>query len=262
VKRIFILFMAGIVFCVCSASVIKNPAGLIANQKAHDYYDRKDYKSAFINYQKASELGIPEAQYYLANMYLEGKGSKKNKTEAIMWIEKSANGGFAMAQVSMGFRYQFGTGVSKDLPRAYKLFLRAAKADSPEGQYFLAFLIATGQGTAKNSKQALKWFRIAKSNGFPVPSNLLSQAGVASIGKKGWRANKKSKESKLVWQIQSNLSKLGYNPGPVDGLIGKKTRIAIRSFQKENGIVIDGKPSDLLLIKIKKVYNPSHNKKH
>ncbi|MCK5310640.1 MAG: SEL1-like repeat protein [Desulfobacteraceae bacterium] len=261
-KRIFILFVACIIFCVCSASVFKNPVGLVANQKADDYYDRKDYKSAFINYKKASELGIPEAQYYLANMYLEGKGSKKNTTEAIIWLGKSANGGFAPAQVSMGLHYQFGSGVSKDLSRAYKLFLRAAKAGAPEGQYFLAFFFATGQGTAKSNKKALKWFRIAKSNGFPVPSSLLSQAGVASIGKKGWIGTEESKESKLVWQIQSNLTKLGYKPGPVDGLMGKKTDTAIRLFQEKNGLVIDGKPSDLLLIKIKKVYNPSHNKKH
>lgn len=254
--------MAGIAFCVCSASVFNNPAGLIANKNAFDYYDKKDYKSAFINYQKASELGIPEAQYYLATMYLEGKGTRKNKRKSMEWLEKSADNGFAPAQVSMGLCYQFGSGVEKDLNRAYRFFLSGAKAEEPDGQYFLAILIATGQGTPKNSKKALKWFRIAKSNGFPVESDLLSLSGVRSIGKKRWKRKKKPTANKLVMQIQSKLTKLGYNPGPEDGLIGKKTRRAIRLFQKENGLVVDGKPSDLLLIKIKKVYNPTHNKKH
>lgn len=266
-KRIFILFVVCMVFCICSAFVFKNPVGLIAHQNANGYYDKKDYKSAFINYKKAARLGIPEAQYYLANMYLEGKGSRKNKSEAIMWLQKSVHGGFAPAQVSMGLRYQFGSGVLKDLPKAYNLFLRAAKADNPEGQYFLAFLIATGKGTAKNSKKALKWYRIAKSNGFPVPSSLLSQAGVVSMGKKGWigteeskkSITQESKENILVRQIQSNLTKLGYKSGPADGLMGKKTATAIRLFQKKNGLVIDGKASDVLLIKIKTIHNSVYN---
>ena len=42
-KRIFILFVAGMVLSVCSGFVVKNPAGSIANQKAHDYYDKKNY---------------------------------------------------------------------------------------------------------------------------------------------------------------------------------------------------------------------------
>jgi len=246
--------MAGIIFCVCSAFTFTNPVGQIFYQKAHNYYDKKNYKSAFINYKKASDLGIPKAQYYLANMYLEGQGSTKNKTEAIMWLKKSADGGFSPAQVAMGLRNQFGIDVAKDLAKAYNLFLLAAKADDPDGQYYLAILIATGQGTVKNSKKALEWFRIAQSNGFPVPQNLLSPDGVALIDKKEWRENKKSTGHNLVWQIQSNLSKLGYNPGPVDGLIGKKTKAAIRLFQEKNGLVIDGEPSELLLTKIKNIY--------
>jgi TPR repeat protein len=261
-KRLVILFVAGMALCICSAFVVKNPVGSIANQKAHDYYDKKNYKSALINYQKASKLGILEAQYYLANMYFEGKGSRKNKSKAIMWLKKSATGGFPPAQASMGLHYQFGSGVSKNLTQAYKLFLHAAKADNPDGQYFLAFLIATGQGTAKNSKKALKWFRIARSNGFPVPSNLLTLAGTKSLGKTGWVTKKELRKTELVIQIQAFLTKLGYEPGPVDGLTGKKTIIAIKSFQGKNGLSVDGKPSELLLIKIKKVHDPIRNKAH
>jgi g-D-glutamyl-meso-diaminopimelate peptidase len=33
---------------------------------------------------------------------------------------------------------------------------------------------------------------------------------------------------------------LGYNPGPVDGLMGSKTERAIKSFQKDVGLVQDG----------------------
>ena len=40
--------------------------------------------------------------------------------------------------------------------------------------------------------------------------------------------------------IQQFLSKNGFNPGPIDGQSGPKTKNAIISFQKENGLLADG----------------------
>jgi hypothetical protein len=39
-----------------------------------------------------------------------------------------------------------------------------------------------------------------------------------------------------VKRVQSALIKAGYEPGPVDGLMGKKTRAAINRFQKDKGV--------------------------
>jgi N-acetylmuramoyl-L-alanine amidase len=46
--------------------------------------------------------------------------------------------------------------------------------------------------------------------------------------------------SKLVLQVQQRLSKLGYEPGPADGIYGVKTAAAVRAFQIDNGLVADG----------------------
>lgn len=42
------------------------------------------------------------------------------------------------------------------------------------------------------------------------------------------------------WDIQAALVELGYNPGALDGVFGKKTRKALRSFQAASGLVVDG----------------------
>lgn len=44
-----------------------------------------------------------------------------------------------------------------------------------------------------------------------------------------------------VKQIQIALRNAGYNPGPIDGKMGRKTREAIRAFQRTNNLVVDGK---------------------
>ena len=43
-----------------------------------------------------------------------------------------------------------------------------------------------------------------------------------------------------VSDVQSALTRAGLDPGPVDGKLGKKTRSAIKAFQRKNGLTADG----------------------
>ena len=42
-------------------------------------------------------------------------------------------------------------------------------------------------------------------------------------------------------EVQKALADAGFYKGTVDGIIGAKTRAAIRSFQEENGLTVDGR---------------------
>lgn len=42
-----------------------------------------------------------------------------------------------------------------------------------------------------------------------------------------------------ITQIQSALDKRGYNPGPIDGIIGRQTIVAINAFQKDEKLPVD-----------------------
>ncbi len=44
-----------------------------------------------------------------------------------------------------------------------------------------------------------------------------------------------------IKQIQMALKNAGYNPGPVDGKMGRQTKDALKAFQKANGLSPDGK---------------------
>jgi hypothetical protein len=46
-----------------------------------------------------------------------------------------------------------------------------------------------------------------------------------------------------VKQLQQALKQKGYDPGPVDGVIGMKTRSAVRDFQKAQGMQATGEPT-------------------
>lgn len=44
----------------------------------------------------------------------------------------------------------------------------------------------------------------------------------------------------LTWLLQVALLFKGYDPGAIDGINGSKTQTALKSFQRENGLTVDG----------------------
>lgn len=56
-----------------------------------------------------------------------------------------------------------------------------------------------------------------------------------------------SGRSDLIVFLQTDLAHLGFDPGPVDGYFGRRTEAAIRNFQSQTGLPVDGKPSKNLL---------------
>ncbi|AIS52606.1 putative peptidoglycan-binding domain-containing protein [Thermoanaerobacter kivui] len=43
-----------------------------------------------------------------------------------------------------------------------------------------------------------------------------------------------------VLQLQMILQSLGYDPGPIEGIFGPRTKNAVMRFQRDNGLKVDG----------------------
>ncbi len=73
--------------------------------------------------------------------------------------------------------------------------------------------------------------------------SFIFQQNVFALSKRGSRGTE-------VRNIQSRLSKWGYNPGAVDGIYGAKTEAAVKRFQRNNGLTPDGIAGPATLAKI------------
>ncbi len=64
-----------------------------------------------------------------------------------------------------------------------------------------------------------------------------------NLGDPIWAEGDKPANSSAVNRVQSGLSRLGYDPGPVDGVMGSKTDAAIRNYQRDQKLLVDGRPT-------------------
>lgn len=89
-----------------------------------------------------------------------------------------------------------------------------------------------------------------------MPAKPMAKKMAKPKAKKVAMARKASKKgSPRIMAMQKALKKAGYDPGPVDGKIGKKTRVALAAFQKANGIKPTGRYGKQTSAKLKAFMN-------
>lgn len=109
-------------------------------------------------------------------------------------------------------------------------------------------------------KPALSLAALAMAVGLALPAAIMAQESPppqpkvtkTTKAQKTAKARKTSvKKSARTMQIQQALQKAGFNPGPIDGKMGKKTRTAIKAFQKKNGLKATGRLNKATSAKLK-----------
>jgi len=81
----------------------------------------------------ASYFGDPEAQYYLAGMYLDGQGGEKNERQAVRWFKLAAEKGHGPAQAAFGQLLFEGVGVARNPTRGLMWLDLAARSSEDDG---------------------------------------------------------------------------------------------------------------------------------
>ena len=117
---------------------------------------------------RAATLGLPQAQFHLANLYEDGKaGLPKDPVQARAWMARAASGGDSKAMFNLGLDFANGEGGEKDDRAAVAWFRRAADLGLRDAQFNLAVMNQNGRGGPKSAAEAYKWFTIAAAAGDP-----------------------------------------------------------------------------------------------
>lgn len=89
-----------------------------------------------------------------------------------------------------------------------------------------------------------------------ILSLILSSAAFAALGDHILGRGAKGPEVK---EMQTLLARLGYQVGPLDGKFGPKTEKAVRLFQQEHGLKVDGVAGAKTIAELKRLNGESTN---
>jgi TPR repeat protein len=123
----------------------------------------------------AARAGHADAQAWLGQLYLDGRGVPREPAEALYWFQRSAHAGVPMAMNMLGRCYENGWGTPVDFTLAAVWYRRGAEAGLDWAVYNYAQMLANGRGVAKDRAQALQWFERAVAMGHARAMHFLGQ---------------------------------------------------------------------------------------
>ena len=71
----------------------------------------------------------------------------------------------------------------------------------------------------------------------------LTDSDFLNLGDPIWAKGDSPANAAATSRIQAGLTKLGYDPGAIDGAHGQKTTQAIMAYQRDHGLLVDGRTS-------------------
>lgn len=207
----------------------------------------------------AAEHGEPRAQYLLGAAYYGGLGVVQDDALAVHWLGEAATGGHDRAQFLLAEAFANGRGVRSDMAWAARWYGKAARQGHARAQLVYGLLLAKGDGLPADPAQGYTWLTLAAGNGEAYAEAALEELAprldptertAAEDAAERFRPKPNSRfaDPPTVMYVQYRLSRLGFQAGGVDGLMGPKTRDGIHAYQRARGQSSDGRLTPDLLV--------------
>lgn len=184
-------------------------------------YKAGRFEQAFKSFMSVARKGDPVAQYLVASMYEEGRGTSRSVTLAIQWyalaaaqddiesqvalaqlylseeptngtnkkaielLEKAAGRGHPQAANRLGAAYLNGTHVTKDPGKAARWFQQGADQGNLDAVFNLGRLYALGEGVQRSTDSAKRCYQSAAYAGHaPAQAQLGTALAEGRLGAK------------------------------------------------------------------------------
>jgi hypothetical protein len=231
------------------ASSVNSLQGMVQVDWARQNYVNGHKSEAAKHYTNAAEKGNAEAQFQLAKMLIFGDGIAKDAPQGIAWLEKASSQNYAPAMTMLGiYSYTGGEGLAQDATRAVSLLEGSANQEDRAAMLLLGGIYTLNVGIASDPHKASHWLERATQKGLPIPEDWLVPEYLGALyPQKKDKFDERRLASARTADAQAGLKLRGYDPGPVDGVPGKRTRRAIETFQQKQGIDADGKIDSALM---------------
>ncbi|GEM_PF-2635795 len=224
----------------------------------------RDLMQARIWYERAALRGNVRAMHNLAVLLASGRLQEADAEKAAYWFRKAATHGVRDSQFNLAVLYHRGDGVPRSLADAWFWYsAAAAQGDSAAAEQArkLAEYLPPAQLAEMRRKFAAFTptppIRNANTVIIDRPewrggtSRLSNAAATAGAAAATQAAADMPQGKALVKEVQRLLKRIGYDVGPVDGIMGNRTANAIRLFQLQSRLPVNGTPDHALLQRLR-----------
>ena len=135
-------------------------------------YEHSDYTAALKEVMPLAEQGNPDAQVFLAKMYLKGQGVPKDPDQANKWFRRAAMQGNAESQFFLGAWYLL---PHRDITEGLKWVQLSAEQGNQDAQLLLGKAYLQGE-LPREPVQADMWLRLAAKDNLDFYQNELRVA--------------------------------------------------------------------------------------
>jgi TPR repeat protein len=205
----------------------------------------QDIQQALDWYRRAALAGHPEAQYNLGISYIEGVGTRYNPSMAAAFFEKAAFAGIVEAAYNLGLILENGLLGEVRTEDAMIWYRAAAENGNLEALQALQSLaqrenipmeeagfLENGESLANYTNPLLSEIEPAAGEGRTLFEDAMGDVSLGTLIP--------TEDQILVAQIQEQLRKARLYNGPQDGIVGAGTVKAIRTYQRQNNLPVDG----------------------
>lgn len=279
VRRALFPWILGLVVVMAVPTGVRPAAadGLLAD--AYAAYDAGDYRGAFALFAAAGDAGDAQAQFEAATMLLLGEGVPADPEAAVDRFEQAAVLGHEGAVMQLASAYWTpGLSIANEAQAYFWVHVAwlMGHPNAGRSREAMAGFLDDAARLAIEA-EAADWY-VAHRHAFLSDDRRVDIAAALEAWERRWQANGDDYESlrdavaaryrdlagaapprtaaaavtlaeqalddarstELVSAVQYGLTALGYEPGPVNGRLGAKTRFAIEQYQQHRGLAVTG----------------------
>ncbi|WP_273145510.1 peptidoglycan-binding protein [Oceanicaulis alexandrii] len=257
-------------------SAAANGDAVARYQLALQQLDEGRFSDAAALMRRAAEQDVPAAQRRFALMLANGEGVPANPASAREWMARAAENGNVQAMHDAGGMFINAESTPDFQAIAARWFEQGALHGLVDSQVNMALLFKEGFGVPESPADAYAWFTIAANAGDAEARNSAAElrpmltpeqrAAAESVARnftpRASRPEAQGEYPPQPWdngalaspaqiaRAQALLSQLGYQPGPADGMMGARTRDAIRSFRRAQGLTVSDQVDSTLISRL------------
>lgn len=141
--------------------------------RACEAYNHGAYFTAFQDLLPFAARGDAQAQFAIGEMLRTGRGTARNREEALVWYRRAAEQGHGAAQCNLGTSLFNGWGAAPDPQKAIDWWLQAAANKNARAMFNLGTVIARGRHVKRDFVRAFWWLTQASTHGYAGADDVL-----------------------------------------------------------------------------------------